>query len=594
MYFQQPGLNKTLCNPKRSRWLFLLGIILFNNGIAQDILHIQQLARDGAPQLAIDRLEQVQPKRQDNPEGWLFFERQRLNILRQQQLWQPLLVRIAELPDDLPPAFQHAVRLDTINAKLQLGHAAAARHKLREIIWQYRAPNYTEELPLYRRLLIRSYLLDDRLEDAQRAMQRYQQDYAQASREWLSLQARVLLRSDRAAEAERLLHTISEPTPELLALTLLAQLRNQSRLPMSILGDARAKIQQQNIQPVDQARFSQIAALAAQHIEGHLTLTRVTEDALLLASALPIEDRLFKISSDDLWETYINYGITEGNTLQLLVGQDAQWLHEAARWAEQKPAKARAMYTTVMITSDSADHRRQAAQAFVTSVLNIANGIRLLRALFLNSERYAKPNTIPDSARYPLIDDALLHNDIALATELLRDLETAPSGTDRVEWELRRARVLILGGDYATAQPILNTLSQQELTVAQLDRLVQVLFDLQTAQQHTLAISLFNTLLNKPLDPQRHREYLFWQADSYQSLGDAAQAAALYLRSAALSNPADRWGQTARFRAAVALTEADFIADARRLYQGLLTQTSDPRQRALLRSKLQSLWEPED
>jgi 2,3-bisphosphoglycerate-independent phosphoglycerate mutase len=90
-----------------------------------------------------------------------------------------------------------------------------------------------EQFSLYRRLVIRGYLVDNRLEDARRAMLRYQQDYGNAGSEWRGLQARVLLLTGRVGDAERLLAGEQNPGPETHALKLLAQLRAQRRPPES-------------------------------------------------------------------------------------------------------------------------------------------------------------------------------------------------------------------------------------------------------------------------------------------------------------------------------------------------------------------------
>ncbi|MDE2273235.1 MAG: hypothetical protein KGL00_03475, partial [Gammaproteobacteria bacterium] len=80
-------------------------------------------------------------------------------------------------------------------------------------------------------------------------------------------------------------------------------------------------------------------------------------------------------------------------------------------------------------------------------------------------------------------------------------------------------------------------------------------------------------------------------ADSYKALGNYAQAAELYLRSATLTDPyaMDNWAKSARYQAAQMLAKAGYIEDARNVYQGLLNATSDPGQQALLRHDLQAL-----
>ncbi|MGH8338191.1 MAG: tetratricopeptide repeat protein, partial [Gammaproteobacteria bacterium] len=118
-----------------------------------------------------------------------------------------------------------------------------------------------------------------------------------------------------------------------------------------------------------------------------------------------------------------------------------------------------------------------------------------------------------------------------------------------------------------------------------------VLFDLQTIGRNKDAIPFFEALLQDNLTAEQQRQLLFWIADSYKGLGDYAQAAELYLRSATLGNPyaMDQWAQSARYQAAQMLAKAGYIDDARNLYQGLLNATRDPGQQAMLRHDLQQL-----
>jgi tetratricopeptide (TPR) repeat protein len=125
----------------------------------------------------------------------------------------------------------------------------------------------------------------------------------------------------------------------------------------------------------------------------------------------------------------------------------------------------------------------------------------------------------------------------------------------------------------------------------QVDRLLQVVFDLQTVQYHQQALVLFEALLDKRLDQQQRRELLFWMADSLQVLEQYDQAAYLFLKSATLSDPMamDPWAQTARYRAAKALVEAGLLKDARQIYSSLLRATRDASRKAVLENEIQRL-----
>jgi tetratricopeptide (TPR) repeat protein len=220
--------------------------------------------------------------------------------------------------------------------------------------------------------------------------------------------------------------------------------------------------------------------------------------------------------------------------------------------------------------------------------------MQLLRKLFIDTRPFPTEAGIPDEVRYLLVDDALSKNDITLATRLMSGFETVPRGADPFEWGLRRARILVLGGRHAEGMEALNKLLQGDgrLDRAAWDRLLQVIFDLQTVGRHEDAIDLFKNILQRPLEPQLQREILYWQADSYKALNDHTRAAWLYLKSATLldAQGLDPWGRTARFQAAEVLTAAGLPEDARRIYEGLLRVTREPERRAAIKYKLQELW----
>jgi hypothetical protein len=139
-------------------------------------------------------------------------------------------------------------------------------------------------------------------------------------------------------------------------------------------------------------------------------------------------------------------------------------------------------------------------------------------------------------------------------------------------------------------QQLLKT-DAQEWNEQRIDRLLQVVFDLQTVKQHDKALTLFSGLQDKPLSAQQRRELLFWMADSLEGLEHYDEAAYLYLKSATLVDPTamDPWAQTARYRAAKSLVEAGLVDDARQIYGLLLRAAKDASRKAVLQNELQRL-----
>jgi tetratricopeptide (TPR) repeat protein len=218
----------------------------------------------------------------------------------------------------------------------------------------------------------------------------------------------------------------------------------------------------------------------------------------------------------------------------------------------------------------------------------------LLENLFNRSETFSNARKIPPGIRYQLVDLALRSTDIEEATRLMSGLNTFPEGTSRFDWQLRQSRVLILGGRYEEGNQVLQNLIREyrEVKPEATDRILQVLFDLQTVDLHNEAIAHFNQLLRLEIEPKQRREILFWIADSYRGLEQLEKAALLYLQSAMLPAPdsMDPWAQTARFNAAESLQKSGLVDDARRIYQELLSIIDDAAQRSVLNHKIQQLW----
>ena len=126
----------------------------------------------------------------------------------------------------------------------------------------------------------------------------------------------------------------------------------------------------------------------------------------------------------------------------------------------------------------------------------------------------------------------------------------------------------------------------------QVDRLLQVVFDLQTVGEHQQAISLFNEILSKTTEPDIQREIYFWLADSYSANDEFRLAARYYLKSAThiAEKELDPWAQTSRYKAAETLAKAGLVRDARSLFSQLLEVTKEPARRAVLQHELQKLW----
>ena len=158
---------------------------------------------------------------------------------------------------------------------------------------------------------------------------------------------------------------------------------------------------------------------------------------------------------------------------------------------------------------------------------------------------------------------------------------------------MRKARVLILEGDYSQGEAVLRASLQNitELNTDMIDRYLQVGFDLQTIKRHEQALELFDLLPIAAFDDKLKREIYYWKAESNYELEHYDRAALLYMKSAKAGDETmtDLWAQSARFKASDALLKAGLYDDAQYAYGELLNITSSDSRKRLIRQKLQHI-----
>jgi tetratricopeptide (TPR) repeat protein len=234
---------------------------------------------------------------------------------------------------------------------------------------------------------------------------------------------------------------------------------------------------------------------------------------------------------------------------------------------------------------------------FASLLARDAKGLSLIKKLYLSpssDSQQDKAVYIPEDLRHRLIDDALAHSDISTASRLIQTVTEPPKGANVLFWKMRRARIMILAGQVDDGIRALDRLLYESpsMHADQVDRLIQVLFDLQTVGRHTEAIQLFTKIPLEGQSGQLRREILYWIADSYKEQKQYHQAARYYLLSAGLLNnkAMDPWAQTARYHAADALVSGEAYEDAARIYEGLLKVTHEPGRKVVLKNKIQQIW----
>ncbi len=579
-------------------WLLRLALVLAMGGIgvlparADDLLgEISRLARGGTPHLAVRLMDEHQPPSHVNPLAWARWERERIYIYEAQADWPAVLARLRRLPKEVPADFVIWAEATMANAEVEMGQGRQARERMARLIWGAHHDAVADHLTGWRRLIIRSYLTEGRVEDAQTAMLRYQLDYGDGSEEWRLLRARVLVRAGRADEAEFLLRDL--PRPEARALSLLASSRSGHISSHKLRENVMGLLQDEGLEAgLAYQLWGTLAEAARREGDGESRIVALEHAVALLHRTL-VADSPVQPDADRLWAAYETYAQELANQQQLLVGNFPAWFALAESMAAEQPVRARAVYAYLALNTDNGAASDEAHGQLV-GLQEVEHGPQVLRQLYLNSKRFQNADAVPRAARYALVEQAIGEGDILLASRLMRGLDQAPAGTDAMVWGLRRARVLILGGQPSEGIAVLRGLldSQQSLSPELVDRTNQVLFDLQTLGQHQVAYELFGKVLERVQDPKAARELLFWMADSLAAEDQHVAAARLYLRSAMMPGPhaMDPWAQSARYRAAEALAEAGLRDDARFLYEGLLKATEEPDRQAVLRRTIQQLW----
>ena len=556
---------------------------------APTLQDIGNFASAGAPNLALQFIDRDQPNFSRNPISWMAWERERIYLYQLNQNWRAVIARASELPAQVGTDFRDWENRQAAAAWLQLGKGHEARMILRRLIWNPATPPDNTTLSHLRQLVVKSYLVDQDLADAQTAVIRYRQDYPQDAGEWPLLEAQLFLRTDQPRAALDALRGSRGADAGMLK--LLAALRAGTVSAAKVMKQAEKLGGNSKLPVAERVHAWYVVSQAALALNDPAAHIRALQTGLGLQPGLLDQDPVFGITPEMLWDAYLNYGEDLGNQLQLVVGDDQSWFLAASNRYDSHPVRACALFAVVAFNAHTAEQQGVAHWQFASLIQKQKNGGVILRHLYLDSQRFPTVASIPPDVRYILVNDVLAIPNIPLASKLMQGLDQPPPNTDPAVWQLQRAHVFVLGGRPDDGIAALKQLFASGEPLDPGD-VLPVLFDLQTIGRNRDAIPFFRALLqDSNLTAEQQRQLLFWIADSYKALGDYSQAAELYLRSATLIDPysMDNWAKSARYQAAQMLAKAGYIEDARNVYQGLLNATSDPAQQALLRHDLQAL-----
>ena len=567
---------------------------------------INDLLSLNVPGLALRVLEKKQPLlSSDNLQSWLAWEKKRIQLIQSLKQWPLLVERVDQVVElweknssqngDINQQDISWFKTQQIKAHLSLGDNSTALKMLQRLLWNVDDYVETNRIAMWRRLVIRSYLQMNKNEDAQRAMRRYQQDYGSLENEdglqWTILQMQLLLQTNRYDEVIRSLSDAK--TDEEKAIKLVAKLEKNNKSSQQIKAQIKKILSKQN----KNTYLYNFVLLKVSIAEKDLILeSQLIEKFLTAPKSIKINEIFYDadkyISADSLWLSYEALGYQLANRYKLLRGDDEAWYLKTSNLFDKNPVQAKAMYSVLAFNAKKIEHRTLAFEQLVKLLDKQDSGIEIINALFMKSSKIKDIEKVPAQVRYRLVDYALSHADLKSAAKLMKKLQQPPQGEDAFAWSLRRARILIMGGQYQQGANILNQLLINKKTMAdiEIDQYMQVLFDLQAIEQHMLALQAFESLDKYVLNEKVQREIAFWKAESYQAQGEYEQAAYLFLKSAVpLNDKFDPWYHTASFKAAESLAQAELIDDARRQYIKLLRMTKSPSRKSVIKQRLQRL-----
>lgn len=564
---------------------------------------LSELISLGVPALALSLIDDEQGKRPRFSADWYAFEYKRIILLSQLERWEQVIERVQWLFDTAAPErhITKKIRLwfetQVVIARLQLKQSDQALLQLQNLLWGSSIQDRDPSLPaVWRRLVIRAYLQMQQDTDARKALIKYEQDYKASGEDidWALLQAQVLLSTDRPQQAMQVLQQLSlKDEADVNALILIAQLRSEPKKAKSIYQKMRQQLDGQVLNKSERWAKHYVAYHAAIVLSDIPAQVLNLEAMLSLDIKYPVLEESFQVSSDDLWALYNQQGLAIANDKGLLFGDDAAWQALSDKLIRSNSKKALQLNAALVLHTENFTTKQHQHKTIVEILEKRKNGLELINKLYLHSSKVTDVSVLPDEVRYRLVDYALAEGHYYEAARLMKTLQEPPAGKTVFDWRMRKARVLILQGEYDESEAIIRKtfIEKPKITRAELDRYIQVLFDFQTVQQHRQAINLFDLLYIDGLDEKVQREIFFWKAESFYSLEEFDHAALFYLKSSRAVTDAtnDLWAQSARFKAGQSLMRAKIYDDAEKVFKELMLITDSETRKALINQNLQKI-----
>jgi hypothetical protein len=519
----------------------------------------RQLLESGAPRLALDRVEQRQP-REATDSRWGEWETLRLRALFALKRYQDVLARTGALPAHLPERELREALALAAQSALEAGQPAQARALVARALWQSGAvPDGGRELRL---LVIDSYLAEGNGHVAFRAMLRFAQDFHPLEPATAARFVEGLLVLDMAREAANWLARLDEGSAAKQMLRLKAGLVK----PDAAIAQSRARLSKGG----GRGHWQVIAEAAAR---GGRRSVRIEALEQLVQNAGGRGDA--GAAAAQLWQAYNASAQESANLNHLLVGDDAAWATYASKRLGPDPFIARAFFAYLAQRARSLE-TRQAAQ--LQLVRSLQQGKLDAVALRLFDHGSIDATAVDGQARYRLGSIAEAREEATLAAQFWEGLPI-PTGMTMAEWGMRRALVNWRAGNVEGAMKALVAATSEKHPLPA------------NAVQGAILLGQEMIVAGKPETADASLPALLllagpgYQRELLMALGRTAEASGLFGRAggyflqAALApdgRAPDGTAPKARLAAAFNLARAGYREDARAQFEWVIRHSSDP------------------
>ena len=509
---------------------------------------------------------------------------------RQRQRWYLLERRnqTEQLQDELQDVLARAkgdlrleIGLRLGDLLLRTGHPARARTIFQQLLVDEGSRDGAVQQ--LRQRIVLSYFDEGRFYDAATFAEQLTAEFAPDQPSWLLLRALIALSLGRPEEAVRLLR--EETSIEGKLWRIFARWQNQlvsATTALVEIGQLKIPADGDALLALRSAVIVQVAKLPEHTRTRALALESLAQSEVKLPALLRID------AKTELLTTYVEIAhlllAREGISL---VALDVARTYQR-RYGPEDALGQRSLAVALLL-QEKAMGIPISSDSWLIRHLIEAGVPGLIPVLFGKSGIAANMEEVSAESLMLLVDEALGREDLPSAAQLQARIETPAPGVDLGEWTVRTARIHVLGGNAALgASQLGDWLSGlDEMTPAGLDRVMQILFDLQFIGEHRLALGLFEVIAPLVRTANHRRELFYWSAQSWVGLEEYARGAAFFLESARLSGDQHPfWQKSALYQAAKALEAAALYEDAAAVYKGLLGGSAEPKMQAKLRYRL--------